>query len=135
MKILLGIPLFIFLLIAYLILTPVADTATPEAVMTYNLFSGAEFKLTMNGLFLVIGTVFIFLEMIKSTRTAGVSVWDHVLSTFVFIGFIVAFLTMKSAGTQTFFILTLMSLVDVIAGFTITIASARRDFAMDRGPL
>jgi hypothetical protein len=33
-------------------------------------------------------------------------------------------------GDSTFLFLTIMSFIDVIAGFTITIAAARRDFAL-----
>ena len=56
------------------------------------------------------------------------SVIDHALSMAVFVIFLVEFLVVKGCGTSTFFILGLMSLVDVIAGFTVSIAGARRDF-------
>ena len=61
------------------------------------------------------------------------SVIDHSMSTLVFIIFLVEFLTVKGAGNSTFLILGLMSLFDVIAGFTVTIVAARRDFAVGEG--
>ena len=50
----------------------------------------------------------------------------------VFIIFLIEFIVVKGAGTSTFFILALMSLFDVIAGFSVTITTARRDVTLDR---
>jgi hypothetical protein len=36
----------------------------------------------------------------------------------------------EQAGTATFLILTTMQLLDVMAGFTITVSTARRDFTV-----
>jgi hypothetical protein len=47
----------------------------------------------------------------------------------VFVLFLIEFLVVKDCGTSTFFILGLMSLLDVIAGFTVSIVAARRDFS------
>ena len=58
------------------------------------------------------------------------SVVDHTLSTGVFIALVVEFLTVAECGTSTFFILALMALIDVVAGFTVSIVAARRDFAV-----
>jgi uncharacterized membrane protein len=59
-----------------------------------------------------------------------VSIVDHTLSTFVLVGFLVSWLIFDWAGNSVFLILTVMSFLDVIAGFTITIASARRDLSL-----
>jgi hypothetical protein len=45
-----------------------------------------------------------------------------------FLAFLIIFLTVKDAGSSTFLILTLMSLLDVVGGFTVTISTARRDW-------
>ena len=47
----------------------------------------------------------------------------------VFIAFLIEFLMVPAAGT-TFLVLALMSLLDVIAGFSISIFAARRDMAI-----
>jgi len=83
-------------------------------------------------LFVIVGLVFLFIEVLKSTRTSQAAIFDHILSTLVLIIFLVEFIVVRGAGTSTFFILTLMSLFDVIAGFTVTITSARRDVTLDR---
>ncbi len=132
MKYVVAIPMFAYLLIAYLIVSMGAEPSTlNDTVAEFGLFSGARFQLTTNGIFLILGTVALFIEMVKATNTGGTSVLDHILSTLIFIAFLVIFLTVKSTGSEAFFILTLMSLVDVTAGFTITIVSARRDIGLD----
>ena len=50
-------------------------------------------------------------------------------STVVFIAMIVTFLTWKPAGNSTFLILTCMSAIDVLAGWTISYRAALRDVA------
>ena len=51
----------------------------------------------------------------------------------LFIIFLLEFVLVKWAQTSSFFNLTLMSLFDVIAGFTISIRTAKRDITLDRG--
>jgi hypothetical protein len=51
----------------------------------------------------------------------------------VFIVCLVEFLLLPNFQTSTFFILTVMSLLDVLAGVVVTIVSARRDFSVGDG--
>ncbi|MCG8561936.1 MAG: hypothetical protein MI824_19235, partial [Hyphomicrobiales bacterium] len=57
----------------------------------------------------------------------------HALSTVVFIICIIEFLVVPEAATSLFFFITIIALIDVIAGFSVTIRAARRDFAMGPG--
>ena len=52
---------------------------------------------------------------------------DHLLSTFVFVAFLVEFLLVPGAAHSVFFTLMLIALVDVLAGFSVSIRSAGRD--------
>jgi len=128
--------LFVYLLIAYLIVFALqgenAASALSSVILSVNLFSGAVFNLTWNGILLILGVMFLFVEIIKSTRTTNASIIDHMLSALVFIAFLVIFIVMKGAASEAYFVIMMMSLVDVIAGFSITITSARKDFNMDR---
>ncbi|MEM9573936.1 MAG: hypothetical protein AAF870_01760, partial [Pseudomonadota bacterium] len=74
--------------------------------------------------------LFLFFEVLKSTRTSNTSVLDHLFSTVVFIAFLVEFLLVPGAGTAIFFLLMVMSLVDLMAGFSVSIRSAGRDVSM-----
>jgi len=48
----------------------------------------------------------------------------------VFVAFLVEFLLVGAASSSVFFLLMVMSLIDVVAGFTVSITSASRDVSM-----
>jgi hypothetical protein len=50
----------------------------------------------------------------------------------LFIAMLVEFLLVKQAGTSTFFLLMITSLVDVIAGFTVSVRTAQRDMLVEK---
>ena len=79
---------------------------------------------------LVIGLVCLFFEVIKSTNTGRNSVIEHMASTALFVVFLVEFLLFAPAASSTFFLLMIMTIVDVVAGFTISITGAGRDVTM-----
>ena len=79
---------------------------------------------------IAIALLMLFGEIVKSTRTSHASVIDHLLSTFVFVAFLVEFLLIGGAGSSVFFLLMIMSIFDVVAGFTVSITSAGRDVTM-----
>jgi hypothetical protein len=133
MKFLKKIPMFGFLLVAYDILIVIGKTdIMGDALLRLKMMSGATWLLTVGDLFVILGLIFLFVEVFKSTRTSQAAILDHILSTLVFIIFLVEFIVVKGAGSSVFLILCLMSLFDVIAGFSITITTARRDITMDR---
>ncbi|MGD2118751.1 MAG: hypothetical protein PVG66_10350 [Chromatiales bacterium] len=130
-----AIPLFVVLLVAYNLAMLFGDieTTLPTVMYTFNLMSGSEWNFTVSDLYVILGVLILYIEVFKSTYTGVASVIDHSLSMLVFIVFLVEFLLVKSCGTSTFFILTLMSLLDVISGFTVSIVAARRDFSFGGG--
>ena len=65
-----------------------------------------------------------FVEIIKSTRTSNASILDHLLSTFVFVAFLVEFLLVRGAATSVFFTLMVITLIDVLAGFSVSLRAA-----------
>ncbi len=92
--------------------------------------SGQLWSPTVGVVVILLGLITLYVELFKSTRTSRVSIIDHTLSTFVLVGFLVSWLIFEWAGNSVFLILTIMAFLDVIAGFTITIASARRDLSL-----
>jgi hypothetical protein len=82
----------------------------------------------MSDLLIILGVIFLYVEIFKSTRTGTTSIIEHGISMGTFLAFLIIFLTVKDAGSSTFLILTLMSLLDVVGGFTVTISTARRDW-------
>jgi hypothetical protein len=92
--------------------------------------SAGVWKPTLGDIVLAVGLFFLFFEVIKATRTGGASVVDHAISMIVFVACLIMFLIWNRAATSTFFLLMMMALIDVIAGFSVTIVSARRDYAI-----
>lgn len=124
------IPLFLIPLVIYLSMYVVGVF---PAYLNYIMFhltlpSGAIWKPTYGDFLLIMGVLILFFELYKSTQTNTTSILDHIFSTFVLIAYLVIWLIYPFAGNSYFLILSLMSFLDVIAGFTITISTARRDF-------
>ena len=104
-----------------------ALTATMTSI---DMMSGATWTMSLGDLFIVIALVILFFEIFKATRRSSVALLDHLFSMALFVVFLVEFLLVQGAATQIFFILMLISLVDVIAGFTVSIKSAGRDVSI-----
>ncbi len=127
------VPLFGILLFVYNIMVFAVDDpamAYSRNIIDTTLISGAHFQLNINELMIIVGLNFLYLEVFKSIRTSISAMIDHALSMMVFIVYLVEFIVVERLGVATFLILTVMSLVDVIAGFTISISAARRDISV-----
>jgi uncharacterized membrane protein len=108
-------------------------TAFDNPLMSFTMISGAVWQLTLGDLMIILTLIFLFVELVKATRTSSYSIVDHALSMVVFIICIVEFLAVRQAATSVFFIIIVVVLIDVIAGFTITIRAAKRDVAFGPG--
>jgi hypothetical protein len=95
--------------------------------------SGSVWTFTWSDLFVAVSLSLLFLEVVKATRTGRGEILNHAFSTLTFVAALVEFLLLKGFATSAFFLLTLMALFDVVAGYTISIISARRDLSMPTG--
>lgn len=102
-------------------------------VMSLSMISGEIWVMKQGDLMVSMGLFLLFFEIIKATRVGANTIIDHLLSTFVFIAFLVEFLLYSGAAHSVFFILMMIALVDVLAGFTVSIRSATRDVNLGRG--
>lgn len=122
-----GMPLLVIPLLAYVAFAGAgADFSASRFPIT--LPSAGVWQLTMGDILLAVGLFLLFFEILKATRTGGNSVVDHAFSMIVFVVCLILFLIWDRAATSTFFLLMLMAMIDVIAGFSVTINAARRDF-------
>ncbi len=96
-------------------------------LFSVKMISGGTWTMTLSDAMLVVALVLLFVEIIKSTRTSSASLVDHLLSALVFIAFLIEFLLVDSASTSLFFLLTVISLFDLLAGFTVSLRVASRD--------
>ncbi|MGH6831883.1 MAG: hypothetical protein ACRECM_02500 [Methyloceanibacter sp.] len=121
-----GVPLLVIPLIAYVAFAGAgADFSASRFPIT--LPSAGVWQLTLGDILLAVGLMLLFFEILKATRTGGNSVVDHAFSMIVFVVCLILFLIWDRAATSTFFLLMLMAMIDVIAGFSVTINAARRD--------
>lgn len=127
------IPLLLIVIIAYNVIVSFTQVSIDAAVFTITLPSNAAWTMTVGGLLVAIGLVLLYFEILKATRTSSAAVGDHVLSMIVFIICLLEFILLPRFATDTFFLIMAMTLIDVIAGFTVTISAARRDFGLERG--
>jgi hypothetical protein len=130
MKILRAIPLFAVVWVIYNLIVVAGSGETLQATVFGMDLIKTHWTMNLGELLIVLGLLALFIEIVKSTRTTMSSVLDHSLSTLVFIAFLVEFITVARAGNSVFFILGLMSLMDVLTGFTVTILAARRDLSV-----
>ncbi len=98
---------------------------------TFHMVSGAAWALTPGDMLITVSVLILFVEMLKSTRMSTRTIIDHLLSTVLFVGMLIEFLLVKQAATGTFFLLLVISFVDVVGGFTITIRTAQRDISVE----
>lgn len=97
------------------------------------MMSGSIWQITPGHMLIALSLLMLFFELIKSTGTDRAAVMNHAFSMLLFIVCLVEFLMFPAFGTSVFFLIGLMCLLDVMAGFMVTIASARRDFAVSEG--
>ena len=124
-----SIPLLAFVVIAYVAFAAGGADFTLTR-FTVPMPSGAVWNISLGDMMLAFSLFVLFFEVLKSTRTGGNSVVDHALSMMVFVACLILFLVWPPAGTSLFFLIMLTTLVDVIAGFSVTIRSARRDYSV-----
>ena len=124
---LLIIPFAIYNMIAFL--TPM-DWRSPLA--TIAMLSGAGWDITAQDALLTLAILLLFIEIFKAARSSSSrGIVDHMLSLLLFVAMLIEFLLIPQAATSTFFLLMMISFVDVIGGFSITARAARRDVAIE----
>ena len=129
------LPLLIFPLVIYNLLHFVGagtDWVT-SAPFSVGLISTDNWPVTYGDIFVSLSLLMLFIEIVKSTRTDASSIINHGLSMALALVCVLEFVTIPGFGTSAFFFLTLMQILDVIAGFTVTIVAAKRDFGSSSG--
>ncbi len=134
------IPLLVFPLLVY---NFVVFTVAPrgletgpwmhDAIFSVSMFSGDVWGVSFSDIFMGMSLLLLFVEVVKATRTDAMSIVNHGLSMLLTVVCIIQFLTVQGFSNSVFFMLTLMSCLDVVAGFTVTIVAAKRDFGGSPG--
>ena len=135
MFIITGISTFTWILLAYILLHmghehaigPLKDFTLNTIVLKHHISSTSVFILTLREVFLIIGSLALFIEIAKAATANSFGASETLLSFIVAIIFIVMFFMVPWAQNATFLILAMMSLIDATGGFIIELNAARRD--------
>jgi hypothetical protein len=127
---LLGVPLLIISFAIYnIVVFILPGFAWSMEVLRFPLASGGEFSITAGDLMIAGSILILLVEMLKAARLSRRSIIDHLLSMVLFVGMLIEFLLVKQAATSTFFLLLVISFVDVMGGFAISVRAAQRDIS------
>jgi hypothetical protein len=124
---LLLIPFAIYNIIAFLM----PGVSWTGVVTTVHMVSDADWTMSSGDILVTFAIVLLCGEIMKSTRIGIRTVVDHALSLILFLGMMVEFILVKQAATATFFLLLVVSFIDVIGGFAVTWRSAQRDLTVE----
>ena len=151
MRVLLGIfPLLVIPVAIYnLIALPFGGSGDPDSavianaspildllnnpMLTMPMISGVNWAVTNGEMLILFSIALLFMEILKSTSTGTATIINHAISMILFIVCLVEFLLLPNFATSVFFIIMIMTLLDVLAGVVVTIVSARRDFGVGEG--
>lgn len=89
--------------------------------------SGGTWPITLGDLLVFASLLILFMELLKATTSRRIAIINHSLSMVLFIVCLVEFLLFRAFATSVFFLITTMVLLDVLAGFIVTIVASRRD--------
>lgn len=131
LKLALAIPLHLILALAYTVMKVTIGVGwLYERAFQWTLPSEVTLTMTHGDCYVVVIIAALMIELIKSVETGWASIGNHIISTLAFISAFAVFLTTPDYTTKVFGVLTVCLFVDVVAGFVITTASARRDFSV-----
>ncbi|KQS52902.1 MAG: hypothetical protein EON88_30145 [Brevundimonas sp.] len=104
-----------------------ADAVLRDPMFSIPMASGASWNVGSGDLILFLSLILLFFELLKSTSSQKVAIVNHALSMVLFVVVLIEFLLIRGFATSTFFLIVIMVLLDVLAGFIVTIISARKD--------
>jgi hypothetical protein len=110
-----------------------ADAILRDPIFSVPMTSGANWNVGVGDLILFLSLILLFFELLKSTSSQKVAIVNHALSLIVFVVCLVEFLLIRGFATSTFFLIVTMVMLDVLAGFIVTIIAARKDLDFGAG--
>jgi hypothetical protein len=104
-------------------------SAEANARLTRPLFeltttSGGAWPVSCADLLLAIALIVAFLDLLRGITDRRVAIANHALSILLFVTCLCAMLLWPAFATSTFFLITLMVLLDLAAGFIVTMGQA-----------
>jgi hypothetical protein len=131
MRYVFAFPMLALVFVAYNAMAFYDPSVLWVVVLRLTMMSGATLSLQWADILVLVALFLLFIEVLKAARVGSHTIIDHIMSTAVFIVALVQFLLVREAGTAPFFMLLGISLIDVVAGYSISIRAARRDIAFN----
>ncbi|HLK24791.1 MAG TPA: hypothetical protein VKT30_09045 [Caulobacteraceae bacterium] len=89
--------------------------------------SHTTWAIDLGDILIAASLLILFAELLKSAGTRRIAILNHSLSMILFVICLIEFLVFPAFATSTFFLIGLMVLLDVLAGFVVTLIAARRE--------
>lgn len=106
---------------------PKTDLLHPT-IGNFLLPSGARWGPSVADLLVILGIIFLYWELFKSTDISNAQIIEHLLSFILVVIFLGEFVLSPLGADSAFVALMVLACLDLVGGFTITITAARRDF-------
>ncbi|HTP77667.1 MAG TPA: hypothetical protein VMJ73_11885 [Rhizomicrobium sp.] len=133
---LLLIPVVVYNLIALgggaILHNDIQDLLSYNHAVAITLFSGDQWKFSFGDFLVLLSLALLFIEVIKATRTTSREIINHGLSMLIFVVALVEFIVVKGFASTPFFFILVMTLFDVVAGYTISIVAAEHDLGLGK---
>jgi hypothetical protein len=125
-------PFLALVVIAYNVLLVFGGASAGAVAGQVRLPSGALWSVTTGDVLVIVGLAFLAVEVVSAgARTRRVALINNALSLLVLAVCVAEFLLVPACGTPEFLFITLMALVDVMAGYTAAPRAARPVLAGD----
>lgn len=127
-----AIPLLLIPALLYAAVALTMDHASVRASLDQTLFamtlpSGALWEMTRGHGLLMLGAACLFIEIVKSTSANTTALVENGLAFGLFVVALILFMLNQVFGTQEFFLIMIMMLLDFMCGFVVMTITARRD--------
>jgi hypothetical protein len=97
-----------------------------ETLASFEMLSGAVWQVSTGDVLIALTLMFLFIESLRATVDKPLSTLDRMLSLVLFVLCLVEFTVRREAATSVFFLITLMTFVDVVGGLWLHVRAARR---------
>lgn len=125
-----AIPLLLIVVAIWNVLVFVTGSSLASEALSLGMASGAVLSVSTGEALVGLGLLLLYLEILKATRTGTASIVDHMLSMALFVVALLELILVPEMGSGSFALIVLLTLIDVVAGFTVTISTARRDIGL-----
>src|SRR5690606_11900899 len=92
------------------------DSGLRDVLFTIPMASGAGWSVGVGDMILFLALILLFFELLKSTSSQKVAIVNHALSMILFVISLVEFLLIMGFATSTFFLISTMVMLAVLAG-------------------